>query len=133
MDEWQGIYKHFTVQEMQCKGFLKGKCSCGGKLPRHSFMLKLEQLREMCGFTLKVSSGFRCPQYNLRVADSGSDGPHTTGLAVDLDIRGTQAYLVLKYALELGFTGIGVSQKGKDRFLHLDIITTDPRPNIWSY
>ena len=36
----------------------------------------------------------------------------------------------------VGFTGIGVNQKGGARFLHLDTIESSParpRPTIWSY
>jgi len=36
-------------------------------------------------------------------------------------------------ALELGFTGIGVQQKGTGRFPHLDTLEEPPRPNVWSY
>jgi hypothetical protein len=44
--------------------------------------------------------------------------------------------MVLKLALEAGFTGIGVAQKGSGRFMHLDDLLNDegqPRPTIWSY
>jgi hypothetical protein len=36
----------------------------------------------------------------------------------------------LRLALELGFTGIGVQQKGTGRFIHLDLRAV---PAIWSY
>jgi zinc D-Ala-D-Ala carboxypeptidase len=39
-------------------------------------------------------------------------------------------------ALEQGFTGIGVSQKGAIRFIHVDDLPDapgQPRPTIWSY
>jgi zinc D-Ala-D-Ala carboxypeptidase len=35
-------------------------------------------------------------------------------------------------ALEAGFTGIGVQQKGTGRFLHLDTLE-NLRPTVWSY
>jgi hypothetical protein len=43
---------------------------------------------------------------------------------------------VLRAALNAGFTGIGVKQKGKGRFIHLDDIEDSgdrPRPWVWSY
>ena len=46
------------------------------------------------------------------------------------------AYNLLKIAFTVGFTGIGVNQKGGARFLHLDTIDNSPnrpRPTIWSY
>jgi hypothetical protein len=33
----------------------------------------------------------------------------------------------------MGFTGIGVQQKGSRRFIHLDVLQNPPRPNVWSY
>jgi hypothetical protein len=35
-------------------------------------------------------------------------------------------------AMEAGFTGIGVQQKGTGRFLHLDTLEGDLRPTVWS-
>ncbi len=64
---------------------------------------------------------------------------HTTGQAVDVSVSGGPAYELLGIALEEGFTGIGVKQKGahKGRFLHLDDLEYKPgehiRPTIWSY
>jgi hypothetical protein len=41
----------------------------------------------------------------------------------------------LKYALNAGFTGIGVKQTGVNRIIHLDTLTAPdyPRPTVWSY
>jgi hypothetical protein len=55
---------------------------------------------------------------------------HSRGIAVDIAIQGPEAVRLLDLALELGFTGIGVQQKGDGRFLHLD---TRDTPAIWSY
>ena len=68
----------------------------------------------------------------------GKPGTHTMGRAVDIVCRGEKALDVLRFALQLGFTGIGVKQHGKEgRFLHLDDLTSDsyhgPRPTVWSY
>jgi hypothetical protein len=63
-------------------------------------------------------------------------GAHTTGKAADIGVERGEAYEVLKLALEIGFTGIGVAQKGSGRFLHLDICEPEDgmiRPTVWSY
>lgn len=101
-------------------------------------MDRLQALRERLGFPLVVSSGYRTPAYNKQVSDSGEDGPHTTGHAVDLIANGPRAYAIVGAAIALGFTGIGVCQKGdvRARFVHLDDLpmsATLPRPWIWSY
>lgn len=120
---------HFSNAELACK------CGCG-MLPAQDFMEKIERLRVSVGFALPVSSAARCPEHNARVSSSGRDGPHTTGRAIDLDVFGSKAHLVLSTAVRMGFTGIGVQQKGGGRFLHLDDLpATDrrPRPYVWSY
>jgi len=101
-----------------------------------AFLLQLDQLREAFGAPLIVSSGFRCPSYNAKVSETGMTGPHTTGKAVDFSIDRAAAYRLMRLALDMGFTGIGVQQKGAARFLHLDTLTDapgQPRPTVWSY
>jgi zinc D-Ala-D-Ala carboxypeptidase len=39
----------------------------------------------------------------------------------------------LRLAFKLGFTGIGVQQKGSGRFIHLDTMEGGTRPTVWSY
>lgn len=120
---------HFSAAELACK------CGCG-MLPALDAVERLERVRVKVGFPLKVTSGARCAFYNQQVARTGDGGPHTTGRAFDLAVRGAQAYATVAAALAEGFTGIGVSQKGESRFLHIDDLpasATRPRPTIWSY
>lgn len=101
------------------------------------FMRDLDRLRAVVGFPLAISSGYRCPAYNTRISSTGSDGPHTTGKAVDVPIVGARALELLTTAEALGFTGIGVNQRGphNKRFIHIDKLTPQegPRPWVWSY
>ena len=120
---------HFTAKELACK------CGCG-MLPAQDFMCKIEELRIRCGFPLPISSGARCPEHNARVSATGKTGPHTTGRAIDLAVDREKAYIVLCIALVMGFTGIGVQQKGTGRFIHLDDLPAkegQPRPTVWGY
>jgi zinc D-Ala-D-Ala carboxypeptidase len=121
--------RYFKPSEFACK-------HCGANLMQADFLRDLDELRHEFGRPLIVSSGYRCPDYNANVSATGRTGPHTTGRAVDLRARGGDAYDVLSLALELGFTGIGVAQKGSARFLHLDKLPDapgQPRPFVWSY
>jgi zinc D-Ala-D-Ala carboxypeptidase len=118
----------FSDAELACK------CGCG-LLPPPAHRAKLERLRERFGKPLIVTSGARCPAHNARVSSTGSTGPHTKG-ATDVGVRGADALRLIDLALEQGFTGIGVSQKGLVRFIHLDDLPDapgQPRPTIWSY
>ena len=130
MSEWWSHVKHFSKGEFACK------CGCNLVEMDKAFVLRLDQLRDRLGTPLMVSSGYRCPEYNDKISSTGLDGPHTTGHAADLRVMGHDAYRVLTRASELGFTGIGVAQKGQGRFLHLDDLPPHqgrPRPWVWSY
>lgn len=120
-----GPWHHFQFSEFACK-------HCGQNEMKWDFITKLDALRKEVGFPLPVTSGYRCPIHNQNVSTTGPNGPHTTGRAVDLGVRGAQAHAVLSAALKAGFTGIGVQGKGPTRFLHLDDLT-DNRPAVWSY
>jgi uncharacterized protein YcbK (DUF882 family) len=102
-------------------------------------MDKLQLLRNWCGFPLRITSGYRSPEYNDKVSGTGKDGPHTTGRAFDIACYGESALKVIYFAHKIGFTGIGVKQSGPFpfRFVHVDDLegheTKGPRPWIWSY
>lgn len=117
--------KHFPKHELVCR------CGCG-MLPEQSFMDKIETLRIAAGFKFPVSSAARCPAHNNKVSGTGLTGPHTTGRAIDIAVSRAQAYRLLVLALAAGFSGIGVSQKGSSRFIHLDDLIVG-RPSVWSY
>ena len=122
-------WQHFTKAEFKCK-------HCGQNKMQDSFITKLDALRTKVGFSLHVTSGYRCPKHNAAVSSTGLNGPHTTGRAVDFALSRHRGWEVLRAAMEMGFTGIGVQQKGEGRFLHLDDLQEPehaPRPTIWSY
>lgn len=95
----------------------------------------LQALRYQLDRPLVITSGYRTPEYNARVSGTGRTGPHTKGVAVDIKVSGEDVYPLVKAGLGLGFTGIGLKQHGAvgSRFVHLDILTGYPRPNIWTY
>ena len=124
----QKRWPNFKAQEFACK------CGCGinGMSPKTLDLC--QDLRRKCGFPLMITSGYRCPNHNSSVSETGTDGPHTTGEALDIRVDRKNAHTLLKHALALGFTGIGVQQKGKVRFIHLDTIDDClTRPTVWSY
>jgi hypothetical protein len=127
---WPG--QHFGVKEFAQRG--------SGWNEGHSpvawdddFIRMLDALREAVGHPLIITSGYRSPQYNASVSSTGETGPHTEGRAADIAASGPLAHKLLLWALRLGFTGIGVSQKGTNRFIHLDHAKGVPRPAVWSY
>jgi zinc D-Ala-D-Ala carboxypeptidase len=128
-DQWH--WPHVDpAKEWACKG-------TGKIVIETDFLDRFEKLRRMFGGPLIITSGYRSPEHNLKVAESGAGGPHTTGRAVDIRIYGEHAIALVHLALEIGFTGVGVSQKGEQarRYIHLDDLQKPafPRPMIWSY
>lgn len=118
-------WSDFSESEFACS-------HCGEVHMDPEFMDKMQALRDRIG-RIVVSSGYRCPEYNQRISSTGANGPHTTGRAVDVLAGTRKAYHILEDALDLGFTGIGISQREGSRFLHLDTLEDSPRPNVWTY
>ena len=107
------ITRNFKLSEFQCP-------CCGKSNISMELVEKLQQLRDLYGDPIMVTSGVRCPEYNRRVGGY-HDSPHLKGLAVDIVARispVTMAYL----ADELGVFRIGVY----DRHTHLDIVKPKP-------
>jgi len=120
--------RYFKEEKLRCT-------HCGEAGMDMEFMQKVDELRHELGFPFIVTSAYRCPEHPIEFKKS-SPGAHTTGMAIDIGVRGNEAYRLLQGALRAGFTGIGVNQKGSSRFIHLDNIEHSgerPRPWIWSY
>lgn len=121
--------KYFTEDEFRCQ------CGCDQVKVDENLLYKLDSLRAIVNFPLQVTSGYRCPDHPIE-ARKQTPGTHSTGKAVDIGVSREKAHKVLYVALEMGFTGIGVQQKGNNRFIHLDVCTDEDgfsRPTVWSY
>ena len=121
---------YFSIHEFKCSH--TGKCEMDS-----DFVSKLNDLRMAYGKPMKINSGFRDVTHPIE-AKKSSPGAHTTGKAADISVSRGDAFYLLSLALQKGFTGIGIAQKGSgaSRFLHLDTIENSserPRPTIWSY
>ena len=120
-------YPNFSKEELACSE--TGECKMSA-----AFMTKLQKLRDAYGKPLTITSGYRSPKHSIEASKpTGKLSTHARGCAADIACNGQQAYEIMKLAFQLGFTGIGVSQKGSARFVHLDTFSGSPRPNIWSY
>ena len=119
-------YPFFSHEELKCNG--TGECNMDV-----NFMTTLVSLRRLYNKPLVLTSAFRSKEYNEKIGGSKGSA-HVKGQAVDIAIGYGEAFKVLKLALEVGFTGIGISQKGNGRFLHIDTLDEpNKRPTIWSY
>lgn len=119
------LYPNFSASEFECS-------HCGTVNMQPEFLDKLQKLRAEYGKSMRITSGYRCPNHPVEVVKA-SPGAHTRGCAADIAVQGSDAYRLLQLALAAGFTGVGVQQRGNKRFIHLDTLNDPPRPNVWSY
>lgn len=125
---WSRYAPYFTEAEFKCKH--TGLCEMN-----EQFMDKLLELRKEFDKPMRISSGYRDKRHPIEAVKSTS-GAHSTGNACDIAVSGEDALQILRLALSLGFTGIGIQQKGSARFIHLDDLPNSKnftRPTIWSY
>jgi len=100
-----------------------------------AFMDKLIALRREYGKPMVITSDLRTYDEEIKAGRSGNSA-HVTGRAVDVAVRGSDALELVTLAVRHGMTGIGVSQKGSARFIHIDDLDGEPnqpRPWVWSY
>ena len=93
---------------------------------------KLDQLREAYGYPIKLTSTYRSPDHPIE-AKKTKPGEHAYGAAVDIACVGGEAtFKLVKAAIEVGFTRIGISRK--NNFVHVGIGYEGAPPiTIWTY
>lgn len=105
------------------ENFLESEFDCsqsGQNEMTVEFMVKLQALRYALARAMIPTSGFRARTHPIE-ARKEAPGFHAQGMAVDIGCHSDFAWDIVKIAMQLGFHGIGVSQKnGRPRFIHLD-------------
>ena len=93
-------------------------------------MRMLQLLRDKLG-PLPITSGVRCEKHN-HSSGGYPKSAHLQSKGADIRIYGPRALALVEEARRIGFSGVGISQKGDHakRFIHLDTL---PRAAIWSY
>lgn len=107
-----------------------------GQLMDKRLLKKLDEIREIVGEPIIITSGFRTPAHNEAVGgkmpdENGNGGSsHLKGLAVDIAIRHSRMRFKLISALfEVGINRIGIA----DNFIHIDIDPDKDENVIWTY
>jgi len=114
-------FRYFTREEFDCQ-------ETGENEMKDEFIHALDALRHECGFGFKITSGFRSEKHSLEVKKSNGGGQHTKGNAADIYVdNGHQRYLIVKNAMAMGFSGIGIHKS----FIHVD--TRQSVPVLWEY
>jgi zinc D-Ala-D-Ala carboxypeptidase len=113
-------FKYFSRDEFKCS-------ETGNNEIQDEFIHALDKLRESCGFPFAITSGYRDPSHSVE-AKKEKAGQHTLGIAADIAVSGgSQRFIIVSKAMELGFSGIGVART----FVHVDIRTS--QPVLWCY
>jgi len=122
--------KHFDISEFDCK-------ETGANDMDVDFLIKLDMLREACGFAFIIISGYRSVLHSKEVKKRKRAekkgltyvrGVHPRGVGADVKYTGgNQLGLIVKYASILGFTGIGIYR----HHVHLDMRTALPSVIMW--
>ena len=114
-------YKFFRLEEFNCTHTNRNEMD-------HEFLLKLDELREKVGFPFRITSGYRDITHPSERNKPNGGGSHTQGIAADIAVsNGVERMTIVKKALEMGFTGIGVASS----FVHVDDRKTTPV--MWTY
>lgn len=123
------MYKWFKMSE-----FDSPDQPGSGELMEPAVVQALDIARDIYGFPMVVTSGFRTIEYNRQLIEQGYNASpkssHLLGWAVDIAVPNSERrFLMLEALLDAGFHRIGVG----DSFIHADL---DPNktPNcLWVY
>lgn len=116
---------NFKSTEFDCNG---SKC-CTETLIDKDLVVYLQKIRDYFGKAVNISSAYRCPTHNAKVANASSKSKHMYGMAADIKVAGVEPAEVAKYAESIGILGIGLYDTDKDgHFVHID---TRPTKSFW--
>ncbi len=97
-------------------------CPCCGKIKvAGTLVLKLQELRDIIGEPIHITSGYRCPQYNKSVGGY-SNSPHLTGEGVDIQVKGMTPVTLAVIANRIPYIRIGIYPS----HLHIDVRPANP-------
>jgi zinc D-Ala-D-Ala carboxypeptidase len=119
-------YEFFSDEELTCQ------CGCGQMEMDAQFMREVVEGRRALGFPFIVTSAYRCPEHNNSVSNSGYNGAHTLGRALDIKADARRKALVMNYFKGVGMTRFGVART----FIHFDDLTEQDlfdEDVVWTY
>lgn len=103
--------------------------SCSIEDMDQDFLNKLDALREKVGIPLIINCAYRSVAWDKSRGRSGA-GAHPKGKAADIRCYDTGTrFQIVKAAMELGFTRIGI----EGGFIHVDTANDLPQNVMWTY
>lgn len=94
-------------------------CPCGKNHVKADMDLvhKLQTLRDLLGSAVNIPIGYRCPEFNAKVANAADNSCHMYGRAADIKCPGHAPEEVAYLARKVGFDGVLLY----DTFVHVCI------------
>ena len=109
------MFKYFKIEDFNCQETGKNEMS-------EAFIHRLDELREVCGFPFRITSGYRDPEGHSLEKAKAKPGTHSRGIAADIAVQGgAQRRAIVHNALAWGMS-VGVAKT----FVHVDIRSTTP-------
>ena len=123
------MYKYFKVSE-----FDSPDEAGSGEMMEPAVIEALDVARDLCGFPLIITSGFRTIKHHEWLTKQGyptsKNSSHLLGWAADIACSNSaRRYLLIEALLDAGFTRIGIGKT----YLHVDLDTEKPSNRIWVY
>lgn len=126
------LSKNFTTEEFACK------CGCGLDNISPKLVNMLQQVRDIIGKPMNITSGCRCRTHNAKKSVGGKpDSAHLPNkdgvcLAADIACRsGKPLFEMLDAVRKVGFRRIGINFN--IHFIHVDIDETKVQDVIFKY
>ena len=123
------MYKYFKLSE-----FDSPDRPGSGELMEPEVVQALDIARDIYGYPMKITSGFRTIEYNRSLIERGypasPKSSHLLGWAVDIAVPNSERrFLMIEALLDAGFNRIGVGKS----FIHVDLDPNKPSNKIWVY
>jgi len=107
------LSKHFSKSEFECK------CGCGEEFEvDKELLILLDNIREMIGTPITVTSGYRCKKHNDSVG-SNERSQHRKGTAADLVVDEVPPTVIANIAEYLLLESGGIGRY--ETFTHVDV------------
>ena len=123
------MYKYFKLSE-----FDSPDKPGTGELMEPEVVQALDIARDIYGYPMKITSGFRTIEHNRSLIERGypasPKSSHLLGWAADISVPNSERrFLMVEALLDAGFNRIGI---GKN-FIHVDMDPNKPSNKIWVY
>jgi uncharacterized protein YcbK (DUF882 family) len=123
------MYKWFKLSE-----FDSPDRPGSGELMEPEVIQTLDIARDIYGYPMVITSGFRTIEHNRSLIQKGypasPKSSHLLGWAADIAVPNNEKrYLMVEALIDAGFTRLGI---GKD-MIHVDLDPNKPPNSIWVY